>query len=273
MEFFTPENMVALLTLTTLEIVLGIDNIVFISILSSKLPEEQRGKARQIGLFVAMFSRILLLLSLSWIMGLTKPLFELPTLGLVKHTGADGVAHSGIPMTGKSLILLIGGLFLIFKSVKEIHHKLEGHESPSGQQPDPARGISGRKVATFGSVITQVVLIDVVFSLDSVITAVGMTQNKAVMIAAVVIAVIVMMIAVNPISNFVEKHPTVKMLALSFLLLIGVLLVAEAFEQKIPKGYVYFAMAFSLLVEMLNIRSGRGKSHATPSEPPPAHAA
>jgi predicted tellurium resistance membrane protein TerC len=258
LELLTTENLVALLTLTTLEIVLGIDNIVFISILSAKLPEHQRAKARRIGLFVAMLSRIGLLLSLSWIMTLIKPLFDLPTFGLIKHVDEAGVSHDSVPMTGKSMILLIGGLVLILKSTKEIHHKLDGHESPSGQRPDPARGITGTAGVTFASVLAQVVIIDLVFSLDSVITAVGMTQSKPVMITAVLIAVIVMMLAVNFISDFVEKHPTVKMLALSFLLLIGVLLLAEAFHQKIPKGYVYFAMAFSLGVEMLNIRAKKG---------------
>jgi predicted tellurium resistance membrane protein TerC len=222
-----PSAWVALLTLTVLEIVLGIDNIIFISILSSKLPEEQQKKARTLGLALAMVMRILLLLSLSWIMRLTAPLFPL----------------LGQEISGRDLILILGGLFLLGKSTTEIHNKLEGEEE----------GVE-RKAVSFASVIIQITLLDIVFSLDSVITAIGMVDQIGVMITAVVIAVGFMLVFAGPISNFVHKHPTVKMLALAFLLLIGVTLVAEGFEQHISKGYIYFAMAFSVLVEMLNLK-------------------
>ncbi|HMQ54211.1 MAG TPA: TerC family protein [Anaerolineae bacterium] len=229
MELFTdPQNWIALLTLTSLEIVLGIDNIIFISILAGKLPQAQQAKARQVGLSLAMFVRIALLFSLSWIIGLTAPLFEV----------------FEFEVTGRSLILFAGGLFLLAKSTFEIHEKLEGEEGHA----------SDKVSATFTSVIIQILLLDIVFSLDSVITAVGMVDQLAVMVAAVVIAVGVMLIAAGPVSEFVEHHPTVKMLALSFLLLIGFSLVAEAFELHIPKGYIYFAMGFSVFVEMLNLR-------------------
>ncbi len=258
---FTPEYMIALVTLAALEIVLGIDNIVFISILTGKLPEKQRPKARKLGLFVAMFARIALLFSIAWVMRLTKPLFDIPAFLWLKEP--HGVS-------GKDLILILGGLFLIFKATVEVHHKLEGGESPAGDHPDPHRRLKG---GSFGRVIFQIMLVDIVFSLDSVITAVGMVPAKegqfanalAVMVTAVVVAVVVMLLAVNVVSNFVDRHPTVKMLALSFLLLIGVMLVAEGFHQKIPKGYIYFAMAFSLTVEMLNLRMRpRLEKKATP---------
>lgn len=227
-----PEALIALATLTVLEIVLGIDNIVFISILSGKLPQEQQKKARMIGLGLAMFGRVVLLLSLAWIMQLTAPIFEV----------------LGEAISGRDLILILGGLFLLGKSTHEIHDKLEGEHG----QDDAAR-----KVASFTSVIIQILLLDLVFSLDSVITAVGMADELGVMITAVVIAIGVMMLSAGAISRFIENHPTVKMLALSFLLLIGVLLVAEGLDQHIPKGYVYFAMAFSIFVEMLNLRMQR----------------
>ena len=224
-----PAIWIAFLTLTVLEIVLGIDNIIFISILSGKLPgEQQQRKARLLGLGLAMVMRVLLLLALSWVIGLTAPLFEV----------------LGQEISGRDLILIVGGIFLIGKSTYEIHEKLEGEH-----------GEAARRVApSFTSVIIQILLLDIVFSLDSVITAVGMVREVGVMIAAVVVAVAFMMVFAGPISNFVERHPTVKMLALSFLLLIGVTLVAEGFEQHISKGYIYFAMAFSVLVEMINIR-------------------
>ncbi len=253
MELFTVENGIALITLTAMEIVLGIDNIVFIAILTGKLPKEQQATARRIGLFLAMFARIALLLSITWVMSLTKPLFEVPWFAHEEHvTGADGVIQliekTSLAISGKDLVLLIGGLFLIFKATKEIHHKIEGAaESAGGRQVKAA--------ASFKSVITQIVLIDIVFSLDSVITAVGMAQSIAVMVAAVVIAVAVMLIFAGQVSAFVEKHPTVKMLALSFLLLIGIMLVADGVHQHIPRGYIYFAMAFSLGVEMLNLKT------------------
>lgn len=235
-----PEIWISLITLTVLEIVLGIDNIIFISILAGKLPQHQQKKARQLGLALAMITRVLLLLSLSWIMRLTAPLFNIGEwIGL-----QPGELLEKMAISGRDLILIIGGLFLIYKSTSEIHEKLEGEEHHS----------DGRAVKSFMGVIVQILLLDIVFSLDSVITAVGMANEIFVMIAAVVIAVIIMMLSAGGISNFVNNHPTVKMLALSFLLLIGVSLLAEGFEQHIPKGYIYFAMAFSVLVEILNLK-------------------
>ena len=229
MEWLTsPETWIALLTLTALEIVLGIDNIIFISILSTKLPQPQQRPARRVGLALAMLMRIALLLSITWVMRLSSPLFS-----VLDH-----------PVSGRDLILIVGGLFLLAKATFEIHDKLEG-------EPGHA---STRVAASFAAVIVQIILLDIVFSLDSVITAVGMANSIAVMIAAVVIAVGVMLFAADPISRFVEVHPTVKMLALAFLLLIGMALVAEGVGQHIPKGYVYFAMGFSVFVEMLNLR-------------------
>jgi predicted tellurium resistance membrane protein TerC len=233
-----PQAWIALATLTALEIVLGIDNIVFISILSDKLPRAQQPKARLLGLSLAMFGRVALLLSIAWIMRLTSDLFR--------------VFGEGI--SGRDLILLAGGLFLIGKSTYEIHDKMEG---------DSHRGEVGPGVS-FTSVIIQILLLDLVFSLDSVITAVGMADHVPVMVAAIVIAVCMMMLLAGSISRFIARHPTIKMLALSFLLLIGVMLVAEGCGQHVPKGYVYSAMAFSLFVEMMNIRAGRGKRGAAP---------
>ena len=234
MEFhFSAESWAALLTLTLLEIVLGIDNIVFISILSGKLPEHQRQRARTLGLALAMGTRILLLLSLTWIMRLTRPFF---TIGPQEVSGRD-------------LIMLIGGMFLLWKSTHEIHERLEGHG-------EAARQVQ-RKANTMASVLTQIALLDIIFSLDSVITAVGMANQISIMVAAIVISVGIMMWASRPLGEFVERHPTVKMLALSFLLLIGMALVAEGFHQHIPNGYIYFAMGFSVFVEMLNLRAHR----------------
>jgi predicted tellurium resistance membrane protein TerC len=224
----TAEGWVALVTLTVLEIVLGIDNIVFISILAGRLPKESRARARKVGLTLAMLMRIALLLSITWVMRLTAPLFTV--------VGQD--------ISGRDLILIVGGLFLLAKSTHEIHEKLEGEEGAA----------SAKVVASFGAIIVQILLLDIVFSLDSVITAVGMAEDVAVMILAVIIAVGVMLVSASAISDFVERHPTVKMLALSFLLLIGVSLVAEGFDQHIPKGYIYFAMFFSVFVEMINLR-------------------
>lgn len=224
-----PETWISLLTLTVLEVVLGIDNIVFISILADKLPQVDRSKARQIGLGLAMFMRIGLLLSISWLIGLTQPLFEIASL----------------EFSGRDLIMLAGGLFLLGKATFEIHDKLEG----SAHNPDAEAKVSGLM-----NVVFQIMLLDIVFSLDSVITAVGMAEHVEVMIAAVVIAVIIMMLSVNTISEFIGRHPTIKILALSFLLLIGFSLTAEGLGQEIPKGYVYFAMGFSILVEFLNLR-------------------
>ena len=236
-----PNAWVGLLTLTVLELVLGIDNIVFISILSGKLPAHQQNKARTIGLSLAMIMRILLLLSITWVTRLTRPLF----------------AIAGLEVTGRAIILVAGGLFLLVKSTHEIHDHIEGE--------DEHRNV--RAVSSFFAVLVQIILLDVVFSLDSVITAVGMVDQIAVMIIAVIVAVIVMMIFANPVSRFVERHPTIKMLALSFLLLIGVNLIAEGLGFHIPRGYTYFAMAFSLFVEMLNLemRSRKPAPHALPS--------
>jgi len=225
-----PQAWVGFLTLTLLEIVLGIDNIIFISILCGKLPPDQQGKARRIGLGLAMVMRILLLLSLSWVIGMTKPLITLPVLG-----------HE---LSGRDLVLIVGGLFLIAKSTMEIHEKLEGEEGHASARVGPS----------FASVLLQIMMLDIVFSLDSVITAIGMVSQVTVMIAAVVVAVGFMMMFAGAVGDFVHRHPTIKMLALSFLLLIGVMLVADGLRQHIPKGYVYFAMAFSVFVEMLNIR-------------------
>lgn len=229
MEWITdPQVWVALLTLTALEVVLGIDNIIFISILAGKLPINQQARARTVGLGLAMVTRIGLLLSITWIMRLTEPLVTL-------------FANA---ISGRDIILIAGGLFLIAKSTHEIHQKLEGEEGES----------AAHRKSGFAGVIIQIMLLDIVFSFDSVITAVGMTNRLGIMIAAVVIAVVVMMFFSGMISDFVHRHPTVKMLALSFLLLIGVTLIAEGFDQHIAKGYIYFAMAFSVFVEMLNIR-------------------
>ncbi len=223
-----PQAWIAFATLTVLEIVLGVDNVVFISILAGKLPAEQREKARRIGLGLAMLIRILLLFSIAWVVRLTSPLFTV-------------LAQE---ISGRDLILLVGGLFLLGKSTHEMHGLLEGDEGHS----------SARVAASFASVIVQILLLDVIFSLDSVITAVGMVDSIAVMVAAVVVAVAFMFAFSGAVSRFVEKHPTVKMLALSFLLLIGVSLIAESLDFHIPKGYIYFAMAFSLFVETINIR-------------------
>ena len=223
-----PQAWIALSTLTVLEIVLGVDNVIFISILAGKLPKNQQAKARRVGLVLAMVMRILLLFSIAWIIKLTAPWFTVV----------------GQEISGRDLILLLGGLFLLAKATHEIHDKLEGEEGHG----------SAKVAASFMSVIIQIMLLDIVFSLDSVITAVGMADDLAVMVAAVVIAVGVMMVSAGAISGFVDRHPTVKILALSFLILIGVSLIAEAFEQHIPKGYIYFAMAFSVFVEMINLR-------------------
>lgn len=225
---FNPEIWIALVTLTILEIVLGVDNIIFISILSAKVPVEQQRSARRLGLALAMFVRVALLLSISWIIRLTEPLF----------------AVAGHDFSGRDLTLLLGGLFLLAKSTFEIHESLEGHE---GQNSVPA-------ASSFTSVILQILVLDIVFSLDSVITAVGMVEQVGVMIAAIVIAVGVMLLSAEAISAFVNDRPTVKILALSFLLLVGFSLVAEAFHQEVPKGYLYFAMAFSVFVELINQR-------------------
>jgi len=223
-----PQAWLALLTLTALEIVLGIDNIIFISILVGRLPEHQRNKGRLLGLGFAMVTRILLLLSITWVMRLTEPLFSVP----------------GTEISGRDLILIGGGLFLLWKSTMEIHESLEG----AGEERTAAA------VAGFAATIAQIAVIDIIFSLDSVITAVGLAQDVAVMIIAIVLAVFVMMFASKAIGEFVDRHPTIKVLALSFLVVIGVALIAEGFDWHVPRGYIYFAMAFSTVVEMLNIR-------------------
>ena len=230
----TADGLLALTTLTFLEIVLGVDNVIFISILSSKLPKAQQSKARRAGLAAAMVMRILLLLSIAWVIGLTEPFFT--------------VLGHGI--SGRDLILLVGGLFLLGKATLEIHEGLEG-EDESG---------TAKGAPSFGGVIAQIMALDIVFSLDSVITAVGMADEISIMVLAVVLAVAVMMFSAEPISAFVHRHPTVKMLALSFLLLIGLALVGDAFEMHIPKGYIYFAMGFSVFVEMINMRVRRGSA-------------
>jgi predicted tellurium resistance membrane protein TerC len=232
MELFTTENMLALGTLTFMEIVLGIDNIVFLVILAGKLPPEQQKRARQVGLFLAMFMRIALLFSLAWIMGLTKPLFSIPLLGE--------------EFSGRDLVLFFGGLFLIGKATLEIHDKVEKTDKQEQEQAASTR---------FWSVIIQIVLLDIVFSLDSVITAVGMAQNLTIMVIAVVAAVGVMMLAAASISRFIDENPTLKILALAFLVLIGIMLVIESFGKHVEKGYIYFAIGFSLAVELLNLRT------------------
>jgi predicted tellurium resistance membrane protein TerC len=223
-----PQAWIAFATLTALELVLGIDNIIFITILVDKLPPERRNLALRLGLFMAMVMRIGLLLVLSWIIGLTVPLFSV----------------LGQEISGRDLILILGGLFLLWKSTTEIHGSLEGEEGHA----------SGAVRATFAAVLIQIMIVDIVFSLDSIITAVGMVNRIEVMVAAVIVSVALMMVAVTPIARFVSAHPTVKMLALSFLVVVGVVLIAEGFDHHVPKGYIYFAMAFSVAVEMLNIR-------------------
>ena len=233
--FLSADGLVALLTLTVLEVVLGIDNVIFISILAGKLPPGQQEKARRIGLMGAMVMRILLLLSITWIMRLTEPLFT-----VLNH-----------PFSGRDLILGGGGLFLLFKATREIHERLEGEEGH----------VAARVAPSLAAVIGQIMLLDIVFSLDSVITAVGMADDVSVMIAAVVIAVAIMLFASGAVSRFVDSHPTVKVLALSFLMLIGVSLLADGFGMHIPKGYIYFAMGFSIMVEAINLRaSKKGKA-------------
>jgi predicted tellurium resistance membrane protein TerC len=239
-ELFTADALIGLLTLTVLEIVLGVDNVIFISILAGKLPADQQARARTTGLALAMITRILLLLSLSWIATLTGELFSV----------------FGFGVSGRDLILLGGGLFLVAKATYEIHEKLEGEPGHSETRVGPS----------FSAVIVQILLLDIVFSLDSVITAVGMVDQIPIMIAAVVIAVAVMLFAAKAISDFVNRHPTVKMLALAFLILIGVNLLAEGLHQHIPKGYTYFAMAFSVFVEMLNLRLRKGSTSVHPVE-------
>jgi predicted tellurium resistance membrane protein TerC len=239
--FFSYSGLVGLVTLTFLEIVLGIDNVIFISILSSKLPGPQQDSARRMGLLAALGMRLILLLSIVWIIRLTAPLFSV----------------LGHPISGRDLILIGGGLFLLAKATIEIHQRLEGEEGQSSVRVHPS----------FAAVITQIVMLDIVFSLDSVITAVGMTNEIAIMITAVILAVAVMMFSAGPISAFVNRHPTLKVLALSFLLLIGVSLIGEGLGLHIPKGYIYFAMGFSVFVEMINLRVRRATAPVHLHEP------
>lgn len=254
--FSDPNAWAALATLTLLEIVLGIDNIVFLSILVDRLPPEKRRIGRIFGLGLAMITRLMLLATIKWIMGLTAVIFSIPVAPAFWKMMPEAAKHDGmLGITGKGLILLIGGFFLIWKSTKEIHHKME--ESGEAQVSVKAGG--------FVAVMIQIALIDIIFSLDSVITAAGMADHLSVMALAVIISVAIMMIAAGPISDFVSRHPSIKMLALSFLILIGTALIGEGLHFEIPKGYIYFAMAFSLGVELLNLRS-RAKS------PPPAAA-
>jgi predicted tellurium resistance membrane protein TerC len=254
-----PETWVALVSLTAMEIVLGIDNIVFITILTGRLPAQQQGRATKIGLGLALGMRIALLMSIAWIMGLTEPLFTV----------------MGFDVTGKSLILIAGGLFLVAKSTTELHKKIDGHDETPIGAGDKSDAKAGKKA--FGWVLAQIVALDIVFSLDSVITAVGMVEPDEiwVMVIAVVIAVVVMLIFARPIGAFVSRHPTIKVLALSFLILIGVMLVAEGLGRHIPKGYIYFAIAFSLLVEMVNLRMRKKAAkrvESTGPDAPPAPA-
>ncbi len=248
-ELWSFASLIALLTLTAMEVVLGIDNLVFIAVVAGRLPPEQRDRARRIGLALAVIVRVALLLAITWIMALKKPWFQL----------------LGHEISGKEFILIAGGLFLIYKATKEIHHKVE-HTAE--------KAAASSAVASFGAVIGQILVIDAVFSLDSVITAVGMVPHKQIMIAAIIISIIIMLVFSKAVTDFVNRHPTIKILALSFLLLIGVMLVAEGFERHIPKGYIYFAMAFSLLVELLQMRMSRvanaaGLPASNPSPPSP----
>jgi len=246
----SPEAWIALVTLTALEIVLGIDNIIFISILVGRLPEQQRNRARVQGLALAMITRILLLLSLAWMMRLTEPFFTLMP-GLAATTG-DHHLRDALGVSGRDLILILGGLFLLWKSAHEIYESMEG---------DPAES-AVRVPSRYWMVLAQIAIIDIVFSLDSVITAVGMAKHVPVMVIAIVLAVGVMMLAAKSIGDFVDAHPSIKMLALSFLILVGVVLIAEGLGQHLPKGYIYFAMAFSVAVEMLNIRARKLRAEA-----------
>jgi predicted tellurium resistance membrane protein TerC len=234
--FLTADGLIALVTLTVLEVVLGIDNVIFISILAGKLPKGEQERARRIGLIAAMVMRILLLMSIAWIIRLRTPLFTIGSTGL----------------SGRDLILVVGGLFLIFKSTREIHDRLEGDEGH----------VTARVAPSLTAVVTQIMLLDIVFSLDSVITAVGMAEDLSIMITAVVIAVAIMMFSSGAVSRFIDAHPTVKVLALSFLLLIGCSLIADGFGMHIPKGYIYFAMGFSIFVETINLRSAKKKGKA-----------
>ncbi len=251
--FTDPAAWAALLALVVMEIVLGIDNLIFISILSNKLPEAQRARARRMGITLALVMRLALLSMIAWIVGLTAPVFDLGWTGPV---GANGVPSFETQFSWKDLILIAGGLFLIWKATKEIHHNVD--PVPTGDVFDT----KGTAAISFAAVIVQIILLDLVFSVDSILTAVGMTDNLAVMVIAVLVSVTVMLVAAEPLANFIHRNPTVVMLALGFLLMIGAVLIAEGFGVHVPKGYIYAAMAFSTLVEMLNIFSRRAKQRA-----------
>lgn len=244
-----PATWLALLTLIALEVVLGVDNLIFIAILSNKLPQHQQQRARRIGLALALIMRIGLLLLIGWLVTLTQPLFD---LGLTGAPGENGEATFETAFSGRDLILFAGGLFLLWKATKEIHHSMEPSD-PSGDLLDKTPGVAAAATATFGAVIAQIIAIDLVFSIDSILTAVGMTDDVPIMVAAVVITVGIMMVAADPLARFIEKNPTLVMLALAFLVMIGAVLIADAFGVHVPKGYIYGAMGFSLGVELLNM--------------------
>lgn len=244
-----PATWLALLTLIALEVVLGVDNLIFIAILSNKLPAHQQQRARRIGLALALIMRIGLLLLIGWLVTLTQPLFD---LGLAGAPGEHGEATFETAFSGRDLILLAGGLFLLWKATKEIHHSMEPADN-SGELLDKTPGVAAAATATFGAVIAQIIAIDLVFSIDSILTAVGMTDDVPIMVAAVVITVGIMMVAADPLAKFIEKNPTLVMLALAFLVMIGAVLIADAFGVHVPKGYIYGAMGFSLGVELLNM--------------------
>ena len=252
--FSDPTIWAALLTLIVMEVVLGIDNLVFISILSNKLPEENRQKVRRIGIGLALVMRLALLSAISWIVGLTAPVFD---LGIAGAVGAHGEPAFDTAFSWRDLILLGGGLFLVWKATKEIHHSVDDHDSDD--MLDKKTNIA---TLTVGSAIVQIILLDIVFSIDSILTAVGMTDELAVMVVAVVVAVLVMLLAADPLGNFINRNPTVVMLALGFLLMIGMVLIAEAFGAHVPKGYIYAAMGFSAGVESLNIWARNKRARA-----------
>ena len=250
----SPAAWAALLTLIILEVVLGIDNLIFISILSNKLPEAQRSKARRLGIGLALVFRLVLLSMIAWLVGLTAPVID---LGLTGAPGAHGEPTFETAFSWRDIILIAGGLFLTWKATKEIHHNVDLHADS-----DSAPGVPGKAATTLGSVLVQIILLDMVFSIDSILTAVGMTEELPIMITAVIVAVGVMLIAADPLANFINRNPTVVMLALSFLLMIGLVLIADGFGVHVPKGYIYAAMAFSALVETLNIISRRRKARS-----------
>ncbi|KRC79845.1 TerC family protein [Sphingomonas sp. Root241] len=260
----SPAAWAALVTLIVMEVVLGIDNLIFISILSNKLPEEQRRKARRIGISLALVMRLALLTMIAWIVGLTAPVFDLGIVGPLSH----GEPAFETQFSWRDLILLAGGLFLMWKATTEIHHSVDSDEHDTGDLLDKKKLAS----MTFAAAIVQILLLDIVFSIDSILTAVGMTEHVEIMYVAVVVAVTVMLFAADPLANFINRNPTVVMLALGFLLMIGMVLIAEAFGAHVPKGYIYTAMAFSAAVEGLNIWSRRAKDRkAARNEPPSAH--